>query len=310
VPSIESTVIPTPAPSATPSVKPKASPIPAPSVVPSVEPTAIPASAPSVVPSVEPTDIPSSAPSATPSIHPTPAPTVIPSADPSASPTALPSAEPSIVSTSPSIMPTLVQTMSPTQPGQPLVSAQIIVLSNIKAKEASKSDYIKLELAADNNNYFTIFENGLYEGKFINISYTFICKESFKLRALEGDSSDNKIFDSFKLINSAEETCLINNDLKKIISLKGQGAEYLINYQLTLKNQPTEHKIEPKSDICKKGLLLRPPIHIDTNSDGKEDWICEYINGTIDFCNSDGSPELKCSGLTAIKYISNHDSGE
>ena len=171
------------------------------------------------------------------------------------------------------------------------------------------SDYVKLELALDNNNYCTIFENGLNDGKFANINYEFTCKEKFKLRALEGDSSENKIVDSFKLINSAEETCLINSAFNKTISLKGQGREYLINYQLTLKDHPNETDIECnkpsnpeskiwfRSDICKKGLLLKPPINTDTNNDGKEDWICEYTNGTIEICYSDGGTELTCKSL-------------
>lgn len=56
--------------------------------------------------------------------------------------------------------------------------------------------------------------------------------------------------------------------------------------------------VEPVfSDICLKGPLLRYPIHIDANGDGKEDWICEYINGNIEICYSDGGTELKCELL-------------
>ncbi len=272
--------------------------LPLPTNVPSIKPSVIPSKNPTCNPTLESTSVPTVSPSASPSVEPTVVPTVSPSASPSVEPSGVPS-----------VAPTVAPTVSLTQPGHSLSSVLITVLSNIQAQEASKSDYIKLELAVDNNNYCTIFENGLNEGKFANINYTFTCKERFKLRALEGDSSDNKIVDSFKLINSAEEACLINNDLNNIISLKGQGAEYLINYQLTLKNQTnelntecnkpgsTENKIEFRSDICKKGPLLKPPIHLDINGDGKEDWICEYTNGTIEICYSDGGTELHCKIL-------------
>lgn len=258
-------------------------------------------------PSNKPTTIPSFKPSFTPTAIPSFSPTLFPSKNPTEIPTIQPTLRPSAIVTEQNSSLGLTEPSSCT-----FVSIQMF--NKINLAEDIETEFIKLELAFDGGKFLTLFEDYLQKEDKIDIQYQFYCNSFFTLRALNGVSLNNQIIDLFSLIGASSETCLIDNDLNKFISLKGQDAEYLINYQLTLKNhhsetdtecnKPTnpESKIEFRSDICKKGLLLRPPIHTDTNGDSKEDWICEYIDGTIEICYSNGGTELKCD-LLAINNI-------
>ncbi len=54
------------------------------------------------------------------------------------------------------------------------------------------------------------------------------------------------------------------------------------------------------SAICPRGNLIKEPVSLDQNGDIRNDWICEYADGTIDVCYSNGSTTLSCVGLTTL----------